>query len=125
MTASARSHFRKLFEIMFVTGRRYGHEHPCRLVAGVADVVRHARWNEKVCSRLGANQLSVYLPLAFAFQHVEGLFLDTMNVESGGKAGWQGPIEHTCVLRVLSGHEERHGLAGQPDFLALARHSND
>src|SRR5439155_26474989 len=110
---------------MFVTGWRNGHEHPCRLVAGVADVVRHARWNEQVCSGPGMDQLTVHLPLAFALQYVEGLFLDTMNVEAGGKAGRQCPVEHTRVLRILSGHEERHRLASQRDFLALTRHSND
>src|SRR5258708_7305836 len=110
---------------MFVTRRRYGHEHPCRLVAGVADVVRHARRNEQVRSGLGADQLAAHLPLALALQHVEGFFLNTMNVEAGEKAGWQRPIEHGRALRVLSSHEERHRLACQGDFLAFTRHSND
>ena len=82
-------------------------KHPCWLVAGVGDVVRHARWNEDECSGLGADQLAAYLPLAFALKHEEGFFLSTVNVEAGGKSGWQGPIEHGRVLTTASppGHE--------------------
>ena len=56
---------------------------------------------------------------------VEGLFLNAMHVEAGGKARRHRPFEHRSVLRILSGHEEHHRLAGQRDLLALARHSND
>jgi hypothetical protein len=69
--------------------------------------------------------LVAYLPLTFALQHVEGFFLNTMDVEAGEKAGWQRLVKHTRVLRILSGHQERHRLAGQRDLFALTRHSND
>src|SRR5215468_6558952 len=110
---------------MFVTGRRYRQEHPCRLVAGVGDVVRHVWRDEGECSRPGADQLAAYLPLAFALQQIEGFFVDTMNVRTGGRAGRQRAIEYGRVPRVLSSHEEPHRLTGyRADFLALPRHSN-
>jgi hypothetical protein len=52
------------------------------------------------------------LPLALPVQHVEGFFLNPMNMEAGGKAGWQRPIEHRRMPGVVSGHKERHRLAG-------------
>jgi hypothetical protein len=65
------------------------------------------------------------LPLALALQHVEGFFLNTMDMKAGGKAGRHCPIEHAGVSGILSGHEERHRLAGQRNFLALTRHSDN
>jgi hypothetical protein len=65
------------------------------------------------------------LPVALAFQHVESFFLNTMNVEASGKAGWQRPFEHRSVLGIFSGYEERQRLAGQCDSFGFARHSNN
>jgi hypothetical protein len=61
---AARRYSRKLFEIMLVTGRRYGHENPRGFVADVADVVGNTRRQEQICAGLGADQLAVDLPLA-------------------------------------------------------------
>src|SRR5215467_11340530 len=111
---------------MLVTGGRYGQEHSSRLVAGVGDAVRHARRDEDECSGPRADQLAAYLPLAFALQQIEGFFVDTMNVETGGRAGRQRTVEHGRIPRLLSSHEESHRLAGQrAHFLALPWHSND
>ena len=81
--------------------------------------------NKYIGSRTGADQSVADPPLALALQHVEGFFLNTMDVKAGRKAGRHCPVKHAGVLRVLSGHEERHRLAGQGEFLPFTWHSND
>jgi hypothetical protein len=46
--------------------------------------VRHARRDEQIGSRGCADHHFANLPFAFALQHVEGFFLDTVNMEAGG-----------------------------------------
>ena len=78
-----------------------------------------------VGARFGVDQFATHMPLAFAFQHIEGFFLDAVNVSAGGKTGRQRPVEHGRMLGVLSGHKEHQRLAGQRDLLALAGHADD
>ena len=87
-TFKARRHqFHKLFEILLMTRGPYGHDHSPGLVAGVGNVVWHARRDEQISSSLGVDFFAAHVPLALAFQHIEHFFLDAVNVGTGGKSG--------------------------------------
>jgi hypothetical protein len=92
--AAARDHFTQLLKIVFMTGWRYGHEHSCRLVAGVANIVGHTWRDKNVSSWFGVDRLLADQPLALTFQYVECFFLGAVNVEARREAGRKGPLEH-------------------------------
>jgi len=77
--------FHKLLKIVFMSEGRYSHKQPRRLTAGIFDVIRHSWRNEQVCPGRGSDLLVAYLPLALTLQHIEGFFLNTMNVKTGRK----------------------------------------
>jgi len=115
----------QFLEIMLMPRRRDCHQHPRRSVADIGDIVRNARRQEKECARRGTEALLASPPFALALEHVKRLLLHSMHVPAGGKAGWDGPVEHAGVFGVLAGDEEGHWFAAQDHAGIVPGQSND
>jgi hypothetical protein len=100
---------------------RHGHQQPCRLVARVSYIVRHAGRYEDIRSAGSRHDSVADLPLAGAVEDVEGLLLNAMDMQPGCEARRHHPVEHAGMARLAGGHQNRQGMPGHHELRRRAR----
>ena len=120
-----RGQSRKFFEVMLMPGRRDRHQHPGRCIADIGDIVRHAGRQEQEGTGFGANAFLACPPFTLTLEDIERLLLHSVNMQPGGKARRDGPVEHACVFGVLASDEEGHWFAAQDHAGIVPGQSND